>query len=145
MSTQIVARRYNLDSTNSLVFLGMFSIGRGFVGRVVIDLYERTPFHFPEECPARALDVIEAIERYLTIDGVKISVKNDGQILTINGSEISGVAKEKVPEDEKDYEWDSYGETFEDYVYRIVGEDNYRMEVYEDIIPPGAGDEYRRT
>ena len=143
MDTQIVSRRYNLDPTNMVAFLAMFCIGKGFIGRIVIDMFERTPFHFPEECPARSQAVIEAMEKYLAVDGIRTSITNIGQIITLNRSEIPGAPKATI--NEKEDTWDSYGESFEDYVIRIVGDESYRMEVYEDIIPAGAGDEYRKS
>ena len=151
----IVSVRYILDVINVKVLLVMMGIARGLERSRTIDVYE-TPFHIPTECPARLEAIIEAIKEELAVKGLKYAVKIYDQVIQIDPyyDEESGVPIEAFPdlllEDEEDDEeegmeasdveeaydvydeWDQYGESFEDYVCRILCDENYHLEVYKD-------------
>ncbi len=164
----MVPKRYYLDKINVKALLVILSVTKGFIGRVIIDVSE-TPFYVPTECPVRLDEVIEAIKKELTVDGVKVVVNVCNQMITIDGvyDSNSGVPIESLVDlddeddededgmevcdldDEEGYdeydEWDAYSETFDEYVCRIVEDEDYHMEVYEDILPDGSGEEYRNS
>ena len=132
--------RYKLDATNVKAFLVMLDVPKGFVGRVSIDVPARSPFYLPEECPGRCEAIFEAIKRLISLKFTKVNVTSTGQVITINSDfkkedkPYTGDGKDLETDDfdEKYDEWDPYGESLEDYVCRIVGDDSYHLEVYTE-------------